>query len=47
MTCNLTAAIAATVLVATVAVAASADQSAMKNPLSSGEVFYTGCNYWA
>ena len=47
MTRNLPAAIAATVLVATAAVAAPADQSVLKNPLSSGEVFYTGCNYWA
>ena len=41
------AALAATVLAAATAVAAPAAQSALKNPLSSGEAFYTGCNYWA
>ena len=47
MTRILPAALAATVLSATAAVAAPAAPSALKNPLSSGEVFYTGCNYWA
>ena len=34
-------------LAALVLTAAPAAQSDLQNPLSSGEVFYTGCNYWA
>ena len=42
MTRILPAPLAATVLTAATAVAAPVDQPALKNPLSSGEVFYTG-----
>ena len=34
-------------LAALVLSAAAAAPTAPTNPLSSGEVFYTGCNYWA
>ena len=47
MTRILPTVLAATVLTVTAANAAPAAPSALKNPLSSGEVFYTGCNYWA
>ncbi len=46
MTRILPAVLAATVLAATAANAASAAPSALKNPLSYVAVFYTGCNYW-